>query len=55
MIPTDIIQKIKKPGFFVEECKSIEYISWKLTNNWDKHKDMYKPVSVNIFTNFNLN
>ena len=55
MIPTDLINKIKRSDFFIEDCRSVEYISWKLTNNWDRHKDMYNPASVILFTKLNLN
>ena len=55
MIPTDLKITIKEPTFFIEDCGSIEYISWKLTNLYNKTKDMYDPASVILFTSSNLN
>jgi len=55
MIPKDLTNSIKKSDLFIEEYPSLEHISWKLTNVWNKNIDMYKKASVILFTSSNLN
>ena len=55
MIPTEIIETIHRFDYFVEDCSSLEHISWKLAYIWNINSNMYKPASIVLFSSSNIN